>query len=521
MKEKYLGKYGKNIGKNIAGFSTLELMIAFALISIVLVAAVGANFSAQYWGITSGTANEGLYKAKTKLEDLRSLIKQDFYQAVSSTLPVPPSKDATDPADISCIAGGLCYYIETTITDLSSCSKYVQAKVNWRVQSYPTTTTALFTNLTNTPEVIARGGDCILNQPAGDWKNNSPQSVGSLSFTPGKQFTGIDVLHKKIYAVTNTIPSFLVYDAPTAVGQNPTLVGSYDLKVLGVSAKLNAIDAEEDLSTGLTYAFVAVNTTTSQLAVIDVTDSHNPILVKLKPLKGITSPGTLSEGWRVFVYGSRLYITTRETSGNELHIFDISTPTLPTEIGNGFQLNRTVNDFAVRDQKVNGSKRRLMFLASKAGTNELAVIDVTNDVITDINTDTGNPLPILNLPGGKDGMSVFILGNVLYFGRQSDPSGKELYAFDASNPTISLPIISQAEVGADVTNIEVSGQYAFIETPNQFQVWSSDYTTWASGKLQSYGMNNLSPLGFDIDLDWIYAVSSLAGGDKIQVLYTP
>ena len=50
---------------------------------------------------------------------------------------------------------------------------------------------------------------------------------------------------------------------------------------------------------------------------------------------------------------------------------DIDAPAQPTEIGTGFQLNRTVNDFVVRDQKVGDAIRRFVFLASDANVKEL------------------------------------------------------------------------------------------------------------------------------------------------------
>ncbi len=521
MKEKLVGKNKKIYNYQTSGFSTIELMIAFALICIVLVGAVNANFSAQYWGITSQTANEALYKAKTTLEDLRSLIKQDFYQAVSSPLTV--SKDPSDSADASCIAGGLCYYVQKNITDLSSCSKYVEAKVEWQVASYPTTTTKLFTYLTNTPEIIARGGDCVLNQPSGDWENNTPESIGSLPFAPGKQFTGIDVLHKKIYTTSNISPYFSIYDIPEAVGQNPVLVSSPTdiVKVLGVPVKLNAVDVEEDLATGRTYAFVAVNATTKQLAVIDVTDPSTPTLVAQRDLQNVDPLGSSPQGWHLFVYGGRLYMTTRYTSGNEFHIFNISTPTIPTEIGNGFKLDRTVNDIIVRDQKISGVTHRLVFLAADSDLKELGILDVTGDTITELNS--------VDLPGSQDGLSLSLLGNNLYFGRQSNTGGPELYVFDVTNPESSLtPESEQGEVGASITNIEVSGKYAYIETSKsgqEFQVWDSDYSTWTGtlnvGRFTSYSFPHLAPLGFDIDGDWIYAISQDLTTDKLGVIYTP
>ncbi len=506
---------GKSVGSK-KGFSTLELMIAMAIMSIVLVGVVGANYAAQYWAITSQTSNEGLYKAKTKLEDLRALVKQDFYQATSS--PLTRSIDVTDPNDAACMSGGLCYFVQAIITDLSSCSKYVEAKVAWQVSGYSTTTTSLFTNLTNSSEAIAVGGDCILNQPAGNWGSNTPQSVGTLGNNPGKFLTGIDALHKMIYVTASTSPYFLVYNSPTAVGVNPTLAGSTH----GSGVRLNAVDTIKDLSTGRTYAYVMQHATTSQLGVFDVTDSSVPTLIIERKLKGITSPGLLSEGWKVVAYGNRLYVTTRETSGNEFHIFNINVPTQPTEIGDGFQLNRTVNDFVVRDMKVGSTVRRFVFLAADSNLKELSVLDVTNDFVSEIAS--------IDLAGSQDGLSVFLSGHHLYLGRQSNTSGPEFYVFDATNPaSLTTSTVGQGEVGASVTSLRISGAYAFLGTSRsgqEFQVWNADYSAWNpsilnNGRFQSYNVAHLAPGGIDIDANWVYTVSQWtnAPGDGLQVLY--
>lgn len=506
----------RSVGDN-KGFSTLELMIALAIMSIVLTGAVSANYAAQYWSITSQTSNEALYKAKTKLEDLRALVREDFYQATSS--PLTRSVDPSDPNDTVCISGGLCYYVKTTITDLSSCSKYVQADVSWQVTGYPTSSTALFTNLTNSNEAIALGGDCVLSQPAGNWSGAAPQSVGSLTFTPGKFLTGIDAFHREIYVTAATNPYLLVYSVPTAVGKNPVLAGSST----GGGMRLNDIDVEEDLSTGRTYAFAAENATTTQLAVFDVTDPASPTLVTERQLLGVDPYGSFPQGWKVFVYGNRLYMTTRESSGNEFHIFNIAVPAQPTEIGSGFQLTRTVNDMIVRDQKVNGIVHRFVFLAADADSKELGVFDVTNDVVSGVAS--------VDLPGTQDGLSLFLLGHQLYFGRAQNSAGPELYVFDVSDPatlTTAAPhIIGRGEVGADVSSLRASGTYAFIGTgAGQMQVWNSDYTIWNSavlnaGRFQSYNFAHIAPTGIDLDQNWVFAISQFATSDALQILYTP
>lgn len=499
-------QFGIKIKNKNAGFSTLEIMIALTVIIIVLAGAASANFAAQYWSITSETSNEALYKAKTVLENYRALVKQDFYQATSS--PILPD---------ACVSGQLCYFTQNTITDLSPCSKYVKSEISWQVSGYPTTTTALFTNLTNVPETINLGGDCLLAEPAGNW-TATPQSVGVLTFTPGKVFTGIDLLRKKIYAVAATSPYFMIYDSPAAAPGNPVPLGS----TAGSGTPLNALDTARNLSTGRIYSFVAQASSTSQLGVIDATDETTPVLVAERRLSGTVPPtGSFPEGWRVVAYGNRLYITTRETAGYEFHIFDITLPASPTEVGSGMELNRTVNDMIVRDQKIGGITHRFVYLAADADTKELGVLDVTGDVISEVNS--------VSLPGTEDGLSLYLLGNNLYFGRANNATGPELYVFDASNPTVSLPIIATGEVGADVVSLRASGAYVFAGTKKvgqEFQVWKSEFTLWNPsilnfGRLSSAPFAKLAPLGFDIDGNWVYAVSQLVAGDSLQIFYAP
>ena len=531
MKEELAGKNIIHYDVNrIKGFSTLELMIAFAILCIVLVGAVESNFAAKYWVINSQTANEGLYKAKTGIEDLRADAKEDFYKAISS--PLAKSVDIKDPADASCIAGGLCYYVQKTVTDISSCSKYIEADVKWQVPNYPETSTKLFTYLTNSPEIIARGGDCILGEPSGDW-TNSPQKGGQGS--PGKIFTGIDVLHNKIYTTSSTSPYFTIYEAPATPNLNPIqLSPSTDIvKVISASVSLNAIDVEEDLSSGRTYAFVSVNATSKQLAVIDVTDSANPMVVAQRDLANVDPLGSSPQGWRMYIYGGRLYIITKETgtapNGKELHIFDISNPIRPTEVAN-YELGRTINDFVVRDQKIGNINHRLMFLAEHGGSipydSQLKILDVTNDIVT--------PLSASNL-NCQEGMSLSLLGNNLYFGCYANASDAELYVFNISTwngslPSIISPVSYRGEVGASVTKIEAIGKYLFIGTNKsgqELQAWNSDYTTWTGstnvGRYSSYSLSNLVPLGFDIDSNSIYTIGADISpvNNNLNIIYKP
>jgi hypothetical protein len=177
MKEKLAGN------QTVRGFSTLEIVIALALMLVVISGAVSATGATEYWVLTAETATEGLYTAKTQLEELRAHATTDFYSA--STTGLRSVLNVDDPIDIPCRTGGLCYLTQTSVTDISSCSKYVAVAVMWRMaQRYPTSTVHLDTNLTNNAEILASGGDCILNTPVGNWQSGVLSESSSVALAP-------------------------------------------------------------------------------------------------------------------------------------------------------------------------------------------------------------------------------------------------------------------------------------------------------------------------------------------------
>ncbi len=495
------------------GFSTLELMLAFAIMSIALAGAVLANGSAEYWLLTTESGASALNLATTQAEEIRAIAAGDFYAATSSPL--------MRQASAECDAVGLCYFSHTIVGDVSSCVKNIETRVSWQIAHYPTSTISLISNAINPTEVIALGGDCLTQVPVGEWASTTlPHLLGSLVFNPGKGMTGIDVLSKKIYITATTSPYLAIFAAPNVSDPNPVLLGSSDV----ANIPLNAVDVITDFSSGRVYAFVAQHSTSSQLGVVDVTDPSHPTLVAQRQLLGTAPPsGSYPQGWRLRAYGGRLYIVTRETAGYEFHIFNITNPTQPVELGSGKKLNRTVTDIVVRDEKVNGILRRFVFLAAEAAQKELGVLEVTNDTVVEVSS--------VDLPGNQDGESVAVLGNRLYFGRASNASGPELYLFDISDPTVNLSehITGTAEVGANVFALRASGEYLFAGTSKigqQLQIWNSDVTSWSSttanvGRISAINFPHLVANGIDIDEDWLYAVDNTTPSDVLNVYSAP
>jgi Tfp pilus assembly protein PilE len=461
--------FGKKLN---TGFSTLEIMIAMVIIVIVLAGAASANFAAQYWAVASETSNEALYKAKTKLENYRALAKSDFYQATSS--PLLPD---------ACVPGQLCYFIGSTVTDLSSCSKYVQANTHWQVDRYPTTTTAIFTNLTNIPETIALGGDCLLQEPAGDWEDITASSTAD--FTPGNP-TGIDTLNGNVYITADQAPWLQVKSATSTSFSGCS----------GCNGPYNAIDAARNLSTGRIYAYVAA-TTTAQLQIIDVSNPSNPSFIASAPLSGVS--GSDAQGWRIAYYGQKVYITSRYSIASpEFHIFDVSNPYAPAEIGTA-DIGTSPYSIVIRDQMFGGSMHRFAYLATTHDLKEVLILDVTDPAAIGTPVTLDLPEAGCGLADSPDATTLSLLGTTLWVGREHSASCDflpSLYAINVSDPT-SPVIISQVVTDSTITGLKVSGNRAYLET-----------SSWAGAP----GTGLL-----DMDEQYLYAARVPAGTTGVEV----
>lgn len=464
-------------------------MIAFALMSIIFGGVILAQFGSAYWAIAAQTSNEGLYKAKTRLEEMRAVVKKDFRMASSSL--------QTKIFDPSCDAGGLCYFIETKVSDLSPCSKYVEALVSWQVQGYPTTTTSLFTNLTDAGEAINLGGDCPLVPPGGSWNAAAQTASADLS---GSNLSGVDVLGGMAYVASSQHPALGIMKQGNFISFG---------NAFEPMDPYNAIEVARDLTTGRTYAYAAVASTSIGLEVLDVTDPNNPVSVTKLALN-VDKNGSFPQGWRLAYYERKIYIVTRETLGSEFHVVDVSNPSNPVEpLSYNLNIDTSAYGIVVRDFKQGSSVRRLAFLATTKDDKELMVLDVTHpEAIFELTGAT------TNLPGGFDGTSIFLAGNTLYLGRESNPSGPELYALDASNIFTAaggLPVLSTAETGGTVQGIRVSDPYVFVgsgKNGGQLQIFKTSAGVLSTTPI-SVPTQGLSG-GIDMEGNYLYTAGNSA-----------
>ncbi len=499
------------------GFSTIELLIALTLMTIILTGALQSVWGNQYWLMTATTAHEAMQKNKMIMHSLQVLSQQNFQQ-VSST-PSLFSVNPDDPSNQECLNGGLCYQTEAKVKDISSCAKTISVDVRWQLGlRYPTSTITTNTYVANPKEIGAVGGDCLVVAPLGSWGEDNLSTGAVVPQTP-LGTTGIDVLGNYMYVSSMLSPYLRVFKISSDPAVLPQLVGSST----GADIRLNDIDVIRDFSTGRLYAYVTQHSTSSQLAVYDVTDPTVPTLLVQLPLFNVASNGSFPQGWRVFVYGEKLYVVSRETTGPELHIFSLINPRLPIEIPSAVvNLNRTVNDMVVRDEKVGNTIHRFLYLAASADLKEVGVYDVTNTIPIEV--------AAINLAGTADASSLFLTGNTLYIGRKSS-SAPELYALDALKLTTgAFTLQGSSEVGTEVLALAGVGSALILGTAKngeEVQLWNPDVLSWSptivnSGRFITQSSPRLPPLGFDIHGNHLYLTSSSqTQPESFSILYSP
>ena len=470
------------------GAGTLEMLVATSVLLMSITGVIIVVFGNQSLAVDIQTNQEALKKAEYLLEEVVAASQENF-SSVSSE---------TETDDI--------YTKELRVTDSTSCRKEVVARVSWT-----TDTRALAVELVSTMTDIAGtllvGGDCDASPPTGDW--SSPQTLGHIDAGPGNEATGIDVFNKIVYLTAEASDpakdDFFTIDA--ADGASPVILAS-----LNTGPGLNAVDTARDPVTGARYAYVANNDTSSQLQIIDVTDPSSPVLVSSSDLAGAS--GTNSEGRSIFYYDQKVFVGSNYLPSlgmprPEFHIFDVSDPASPAQLGQ-LDVNHNISAIIVRGDYA--------YLATSDNNGEVWVVDVSNPAAP-------AGMSTFDAVGSEDGTSIYLVGNTLYLGRRHGASGRpDFYILNVQNPA-AITVRGAINLGmspsiARVFGIRVSGRFAFLATGDsneEFQVY--DISNPASIVHISTFDFPQAATAIDYEDNLIY--SAVRSNDALRIIYSP
>jgi len=460
------------------GFSTLEILIAFAVLILCITAVILVVFGNQSVAVDTQTNIEAISKAQALLEKARADSREDFESVEDcDDGGVTPCSGVADPL----------YNRKLTIdpASVTQCGEDIISSTNWTVEGR-TMTVDFITHLGDIVTALALGGDCAFTPPGlDDWKKPIDLSYGGIDLKTEGKGKAIDAQNNIAYLVTkaagNNKDDFYIFDVSDI--DNPVKHG-----VLDISDGLEDIDVAGD------YAFIAndENKNTEQLVVVDISDLDAPNKFTPVSLPGVsgTCPATCPGGRSIFYFNERAYLGThRLVAGGaaEFHVFDVTTPSSPSWLGSkggvalGDPVDHNLNDIFVKTQAVGGTTRTYAYLATSNDIGELTVLNVTNP--GSIPNPAGTPATgsILNLPGSNaanerlDGTSLFVLGDRAYVGREraTNAMSRDFFVINISNPgtpsilgSMNLGLNSS---GSSVVGIHVAANLAFVATsdPNK------------------------------------------------------
>lgn len=457
MKEEYLGR------DNQKGFSTLEMLIAMAILIMVISAVILVSFGSQSLLIDSQTNNEALKKAQQLLEQQQSLARKDFKLV----------NPVTEFAD------GIYQEKVDVETQPDFFTKKVTATVSWPGEynrNLSVKLSALVTNFNN-----ALGGDTCGSVLSGHWENPQIQNLdfAQLVGDVGGPYPVSDIdasidlnQSPKLYVTVNNTDvgdkeTFFIFDITNPA--SPVLIS--DGKIDNddsVRAGLNAVHAAGN------YAYVAsnyganFNTETSpcdnsnganpscgQLQVIDISVSP-PELKYTFEVPSVSGSGGQAIGKSIFYKDGYVYLGLAKTeSGPEFNIIDVHNPLAPFPVGS-WPVGNGINAIYV--------KGRYAYLATP-NNQELIVLDISNPASPSL---AGG----FDAPGGSgNGKSLYLVGDTLYLGRTV--GGTEFYILDDKIPaTVQLPVFGEKSDIDDSINSIISRDYlTFLITNNQLQIF--------------------------------------------------
>jgi prepilin-type N-terminal cleavage/methylation domain-containing protein len=498
MKDKLPGQI-----RNQRGFSTIEMLIAVAIISLTLTAVVVAIDGTQMVTADSQTNTEALHKAQEILDQALETSRNN-YGAVG--------------ANASTYVNGITYNTSLQIPSAyaSQCQEQVISQVRWTASNNRAQSVSLTSTLTNVPLMLALSGGCSNSLPTGGW--NPPSTWSSGNFSPGKP-QALDELNKLVYIGYDKTPFLQIADTSTSSWNQGSSSGNFITFTnhFNDGVQINDIKVVK-YSSGTTYAFVARDTTSNQFEVINVNTPATPVSAAQRSLSGTTA-----SGWRLYYFDQKIFMLAQSGSGPELHIFDVSNPTTPTEIGTGTNIGRTANNLTVTKQLVAGIWHYYMFLATDKTTAPLSIFNITFPTPSSATvTEMTSAEP--TFAAYQRGQCVFLLGSLLYFGRNNDAPRSDLFVYDVSNiASNSVVLKASANVSSDVLGISVSGSFVFMATNqsnSEFKVWHSDPNNFTAINTNFNFPNGIDfNNGIKYDNNFVYVASQ--ANDALRILYSP
>lgn len=404
-------------GSQIRGFSTLELLVAFAVMTLSIVAVILLVFGNQSVAVDTELAQRALYQAEQNLE-------------------VALAEGVTDIDGITTFNNSLTAPFvseEIEVTPISACAKRITSTVSWGRDNRSLSTT-LVSKVVDPAESAANDHQCPASSSGDDWDN--PQAFLGVQINGPSDATAVHFFEDRLYLTNDSNDDFFVYDFDGSVNP-PTLTELGSLSSGGGFYDVTVIDSPR-------FAFLGGDLPGTELYVVDVSNPStlNPGDIKhaVPLLNGVMQPINA-----LFYYDGFLYVGVSQNAGEELHIFDVSgvSSLIPPTPVQAVEIGADVNDIVVRGDYV--------YLATADNNAELKILDLTDLSADDLGFDADS---------SDDAMEVHVDGEYVYLGRkQNNPQADDFYILSISD-VLSDTSMTDGNLGSHLlisNNSEVVG----------------------------------------------------------------
>ncbi len=458
--------------KNKKGFSLVELLIAIAFISVIVVLVFGiAVFNNKLRKVNEERTQALLY-ANQSLEAIkliswvslaagdyhlevqgdtwdlisgselidnkytRTITISDVYRASSTTGlvygPIVETGGYVD-ADTKKITATIDWMSKIGIAKQDSLETYVYL---WDTERWTQTNWVGGSGQTNWLDetmfaskdsgiVISTPGVASLTSGFIDW---SYATTTDIFDTPGN-FDDNDVyeLNGVAYLVTKNNPAGAeLYVIDVSDPYNP-----FELSTLDIGDSVTSVVALGQ------YAYVSTADNAGEFKVIDISNDYNPQVVFSYDLP------TNDDASDITVNENEAYIS----QGNNMYSFNITNPTAPLYL-DSVTTSDIIAEILVAENHV--------YMATRDDNMELQITDVTNPINMQIVTQ-------YDLPGSLKGSDIDVRGTRVYISTENNGSGEELFLFDISDP-LNPVAIGAFEMGETIHSFSIIGPYALLGT---------------------------------------------------------
>jgi type II secretory pathway pseudopilin PulG len=458
--------------KKQTGFSIVELLVAIAFISVIVVTiSTISNFNNKVLKINEERTQTLLYGIEAaeavKLLDWDDLIANDYYLELNANqwelLPGSELIDNRYTRTITIedvyrenISNGHAYdQIVSSGGNIDPDTKKVIVTIDWESKSgldkqeilefylhrwesdrwsqsdwaggagQETWADATRFSAKTSGMDISMEGVVTLKSGFLDWNNGTTTDAYNIS--GGSTVQDIYQVGDYAYMVTNNYSSgseFYVFDVSDI----------YDVQLLdnmNISASVTGVKVDGD------YAFLSSKSDNRELQVIDISNPYDIDRVAEYNISGNRN------GRDVAVDGTEVYIVRRD----DLSSFSILDPEDPQ-----FLDIIDIDDYAIAMHL----SEDYIFVVTEEDDKELQVFDITNPANLD-------QIGEYDLPGDLDATDIYVQGNRAYIGVENNPSGDELFILDISDPQ-TPSFLGGYEISSTIYSVSIIGPYAIIGT---------------------------------------------------------